>query len=128
MEELKRVQEMETYLSATDYSRPVIVHSASRGGVENMATRTARMDRLRKYLKRDIKALEELKLEAIAVVGLVDDPVQRDVLWEYYIRAAKNWESVAETLRYSRQHVTKLHGKALQVAREKMRLNASIHV
>ena len=125
--ELARLEEMEVYLSATDYSKPVVKHSASRGGVESVAmSASPRMDKLRGYLLKDIRALEDLKLEAIAVVGLVDDPIQRDVLWEYYIRAAKSWEAAAEALGYSRQHVTRLHGKALQVAREKMRLNESI--
>jgi hypothetical protein len=117
LRELRRLEDMVVYLSATDYARPVVQHSASRGAVERMATMTGRADRLREYLRGDVAALEQQKLDAIALIGMLEDPRQADVLWEYYVRAAKNWDEAADAVGYSRRQTLRLHGQALQALR-----------
>lgn len=121
LKELKRMEDEKVYLSATDYSRPVVRRSASRGAVERMAVMVDQTDRLRELLRQDVAELSQQKLEAIALIGLLDDSRQADVLWEYYIRAAKNWTAAADAVGYSKQHAQRLHGQALRVI--KMRLN-----
>ena len=112
MTELNRLRAMETYLSATDYSSPVVKRSAGRGNVERIAT-SSKLASLEQRIQRDIDELGDAKLEAISLISLVDDTRMTEILWEYYIRAVRSWDDVASAVGYSRQHVTKLHGKAL---------------
>lgn len=52
------------------------------------------------------------------LIDLVDDPVQREVLDRRYIRA-EMWEDIAMRMNYSRRHINRLHGWALQcIARQ----------
>ena len=52
------------------------------------------------------------------LIDLVADPVQREVLDRRYIRAER-WEDIAYNMHYSRQHINRLHGWALQyIARQ----------
>lgn len=122
--ELRRLEDMTVYLSATDYSRPVVQHAASRGTVERIATMTGRADRLRDYLLQDLQQLEQQKLDAIGLISRVEDPRQADVLWEYYIRAARSWDDAARAVGYSRRQTLRLHGQALQHLR--LALNGTV--
>lgn len=122
--ELRRLREMETYLRATDYASVVVAHSAGRGPVEQAAL-GSRLETMERCIRQDIAALTEAKLEAVALIGLLEDPRMTEILWEYYIHGVRTWDDVSEAVGYSRQYVTKLHGGALQLLREKMRLNAS---
>ena len=63
---------------------------------------------------------EKYRLEYIAafnrarhLIDLVADPVQREVLDRRYIRG-ELWEDIAYNMHYSRQHINRLHGWALQ--------------
>lgn len=47
------------------------------------------------------------------VIGTVPDAVQREVLTRRYI-IGQRWEDIAVVMNYSRQHITRLHGYALQ--------------
>lgn len=47
------------------------------------------------------------------IIASVDDGTQREVLTRRYI-VGQRWEDIAEVMNYSRQHVTRLHGYALQ--------------
>ena len=47
------------------------------------------------------------------VIGTVPDAVQREVLTRRYI-IGQRWEDIAFVMNYSRQHITRLHGYALQ--------------
>ena len=68
---------------------------------------------------------EKYRLEYIAafnrarhLIDLVADPVQREVLDRRYIRV-ELWEDIAYNMNYSRQHINRLHGWALQaIARQ----------
>lgn len=123
MAEIKCLEDMRTFLGATDYSAVVVMHSADRGPTERMAT-DERLDKLRQKLEEDVARLAEEKLEAIGLICSLDDSRMQMLLWEYYIRTAKNWEAAADAIGYSRQHATKLHGQALQL----LRLNASNNI
>ena len=63
---------------------------------------------------------EKLMQEMIAarqrtevLIASVPDAVQREVLTRRYI-IGQRWEDIAESMNYSRQHITRLHGYALQ--------------
>ena len=47
------------------------------------------------------------------IIGTVPDAVQREVLTRRYI-IGQRWEDIAVVMNYSRQHITRLHGYALQ--------------
>lgn len=115
---------MRICLSATDYSAVVVRHSASRGIVERIAT-DGKLDTLRRRLEDDIRRLAAEKMEAIALIGSIEDARMQDVLWEYYIRAAKNWDRAAENCGYSKRQAIRLHGQALQILRGKMSSNVT---
>lgn len=52
------------------------------------------------------------------LIDLVTDPVQREVLDRRYIRG-ELWEDIAYNMNYSRRHINRLHGWALQsIARQ----------
>lgn len=50
---------------------------------------------------------------AEVLIASVPDSVQREVLTRRYI-IGQTWEDIAESMNYSRQHVARLHGYALQ--------------
>ncbi len=114
--ELDRLREMRSYLSATEYDRPVVAHSAGRGSVEQMATDET-LDRLEQVYRADLHALAEAKLEAIGLIGLLEDSRMQEVLWEYYIRCAKSWDAAADALYMGRRTALRLHGRALNLLR-----------
>ena len=116
MAEIKRLEEMRTYLGATDYSAVVVKHSTGRGPTERMAT-NERLDRLRRRLEQDVQRLADEKLEAIALIGTLDDNRMQAVLWEYYIHAARNWEEAGQAAGYSERQARRIHGQALQQIR-----------
>ena len=68
---------------------------------------------------------EKYRLEYIAafnrarhLIDLVADPVQREVLDRRYMRG-ELWEDIAYNMHYSRRHINRLHGWALQsIARQ----------
>lgn len=74
------------------------------------------------YLKED---KEQHRREYIAafnraryLIDLVSDPIQREVLDRRYIRG-ELWEDIALHMNYSRRHINRLHGWALQsIARQ----------
>ena len=122
--ELDRLREMRSYLSATEYDRPVVANSTGRGPVERMATDES-LDRLDQTIREDIRAMSEAKLEAIGLISLLEDTRMKEILWEYYIRCAKSWDAVADSVGYTRRNCTRLHGRALQELR-RMSLNVPV--
>ena len=116
--ELQRLRAMEEYLKATDYSRPVVRHSADRGSVERIAT-SGKLATLERVIAREVELLAEAKLEAIALISTLKDREQQEVLWEYYIHAPKNWDAAADNLFMSRSKAIRLNGEALEALRKK---------
>ncbi len=111
--ELRRLREMETYISATDYSVARVRASSGRGSVERIAT-SGKLEKVERKIREDISELEEAKLEAIAMISLLEDPRDTEILWEYYIHAAKNWQEAASAVGYSKEYAIRRHGWALQ--------------
>lgn len=124
MAELRRLQDMEIYLSATDYSSPAVQHSPGRGPTETLAL-GSNLEQLEDQIRSELETLIRAKLQAVRLISLLDDKRMTEALWEYYIHSLRTWDDVADAMGYSRQHVTKLHGQALEKLKEKMRLNAS---
>ena len=117
MKEIKRLEETQTYLGATDYSAVVVKHSQDRGPTERLAT-DSRLESLRRKLAADIDRLADEKLVAISLIGMLEDARMQDILWEYYIRAvAKNWEEAGARCGYSERQARRIHGQALQLLR-----------
>lgn len=116
---LKKLRELEVYLSATDYERPAVRHSADRGSVERIAI-SSNVERLEKRIRQDVEDMATAKLEAIALISLLEDSRMEELLWEYYINNARNWDKAAEDCGYSKRQAIRLHGQALQILRGKM--------
>ena len=55
----------------------------------------------------------KIKQEILKAVSAVDNSTYRALLIERYINF-KTWEQIADYMNYSRMHVTRLHGRALQ--------------
>lgn len=60
-----------------------------------------------------LKELSRAREYAEHIIAAVPDKVQREVLTRRYI-IGQRWEDIAESMNYSRQHVTRLHGYALK--------------
>lgn len=69
---------------------------------------------------RLLQEMNTARQRAEKLIASVPDQAQREVLTRRYI-IGQRWEDIAECMGYSRQHVTRLHGYALQ----KMCLNVT---
>lgn len=92
-------------------------HERKGNPVENaycaLADYEAEADRL-------LQEMNTARQRAEKLIASVPDQAQREVLTRRYI-IGQRWEDIAESMNYSRQHVTRLHGYALQ----KMCLNVT---
>ena len=70
--------------------------------------------------KKLLQEMNTARQRAEKLIASVPDQAQREVLTRRYI-IGQRWEDIAECMGYSRQHVTRLHGYALQ----KMCLNVT---
>ena len=60
-----------------------------------------------------LKEMTSARERTERLINTVANPVQREVLTRRYI-IGQRWEDIAESMNYSRQHVTRLHGYALK--------------
>lgn len=60
-----------------------------------------------------LKEMSSARERTERLINTVANPVQREVLTRRYI-IGQRWEDIAESMNYSRQHVTRLHGYALK--------------
>ncbi len=60
-----------------------------------------------------LKEMSSAREHTERLIDTVANPVQREVLTRRYI-IGQRWEDIAESMNYSRQHVTRLHGYALK--------------
>ena len=96
------------------------VHERDGNSVERAYCRLADYeDELEEAFAKMVKSRER----AEKLINSVGDDAQREVLTRRYL-IGQRWEDIAYTMNYSRQHVTRLHGYALQ----KMCLNVTFSV
>lgn len=72
--------------------------------------------KLIEYAAAEDAALRQLitaRRKAEQLISALTDSKQREVITRRYI-IGQRWEDIAESMHYSRQHVTRLHGYALQ--------------
>lgn len=69
-------------------------------------------------INAEINKLVDLKAEIREKINQLSDERYIMVLTEYYLNC-KTWEQVAEDNNFSRRHIFKLHGQALQAFRKK---------
>ena len=102
---------------AVRYESDGSTHERKGNPVENaycaLADYEAEADRL-------LQEMNTARQRAEKLIASVPDQAQREVLTRRYI-IGQRWEDIAESMNYSRQHVTRLHGYALQ----KMCLNVT---
>lgn len=60
-----------------------------------------------------LKEMSSAREHTERLINTIANPVQREVLTRRYI-IGQRWEDIAESMNYSRQHVTRLHGYALK--------------
>lgn len=84
---------------------------------------TAKFDRyvelVGKYDKALMSALEA-KLEIEECIAKIDDVRYRNILRERYV-LSKSWERIMSDMAYERTHIFRLHGEALQAAKQFIR-------
>ena len=66
---------------------------------------------------RLLKEMNTARQKAEKIISSVPNQAQREVLTRRYI-IGQRWEDIALSMNYSRQHVTRLHGYALQTIRK----------
>ena len=66
---------------------------------------------------RLLKKMNTARQKAEKIISSVPNQAQREVLTRRYI-IGQRWEDIALSMNYSRQHVTRLHGYALQTIRK----------
>lgn len=66
---------------------------------------------------RLLQEMNTARQKAEKIISSVPDHAQREVLTRRYI-IGQRWEDIALSMNYSRQHVTRLHGYALQTIRK----------
>lgn len=95
---------------AVRYESDGSTHERKGNPVENayctLADYEAEADRL-------LQEMNSARQRAEKLIASVPDQAQREVLTRRYI-IGQRWEDIAESMNYSRQHVTRLHGYALQ--------------
>lgn len=83
-----------------------------------------KFDRLVEFdgmISEAIDKREHMRAEEMAVFDRLIDERERRIMYERYLNynmtgarpKLQSWESIADKLAYTRQHVTRLHGKAL---------------
>ncbi len=64
-------------------------------------------------LNNAVAEMVRCRKTAERIINSVEDRTQREVLTRRYI-IGQRWEDIAVVMNYSRQHITRLHGYALQ--------------
>lgn len=82
------------------------------GITDKMAEGAARLEEKSRALGDAYIRAQETFMRIEAVVALVPDPVQRQVLTLRYISRMK-WEDIAIEVAYSYRHLERIHGEAL---------------
>lgn len=83
------------------------------------SSRTTAEDRIVKYLEMEeeinamIDNMIDLKSKIFKEINLMSDNTLKAVLIRRYI-ANESWDTIAKELSYTKQHITKKHGEALQ--------------
>lgn len=75
-----------------------------------------------KWKTAELEALE-IKQQIFSVISGIQG-IEGDVLFGRYIEL-RMWDEIAEALHYSQQSVFRIHGRALQLVSENMRVNES---
>lgn len=125
-EELIQIRQIDKALRSTEleiarcradiYSVHAVDYSAERvsgGSHQDIADKIAILTELLDKANREWDQLINLRTEIRQKIANIDSYVFRAVLIEYYV-LQKNWEQVAENMGYSRQHIHRIYGKALQ--------------
>ena len=73
----------------------------------------ARLDELERRIDAYVDELVARKAEAFARIRRMPELSEQDVVIARYIQL-KSWRQIAQEMRYSEQHIYRLHGAALQ--------------
>lgn len=85
------------------------VHGAN---TDKMAPVVANLIEVERYIEKRSKELLQARMEAEKLIDSLSDERHRAVLKSYYF-SRRNWQDVADALRYDVRTATRLHGIAL---------------
>lgn len=82
---------------------------------DSMTGKVADISRYEKALRKHMRILEQRQAKAVDMIRRIPSSEQRQVMEAYYLsKDNPTWDDVADKLAYSRQHILRLHGDALQ--------------
>ncbi len=116
-----RLREEETYLSATDYSKVIVMSTTGRGSTEQIALQMADIDG---KLCQAVERLWKAKARAEALISTLKSSRHRDLMRRRYL-LCESWEQVAYEMHYGYRHVLKMHGAALEELKRNMAHNGT---
>lgn len=99
-----------TTMGSMDYAKDKVQAPAKNGA--NYERIIDKLVDLEQEVMKEIDALIDLRREAAALIQMVQDPAERDVLHYYYVEGL-TWEQTAEAAHISDRHVYRVHGRAL---------------
>lgn len=108
------LQEDLAFLRAVDYSKDRVSSGGSRGSVESTAIKIADAEG---EITGKIDEIVQAKRLVSHMIDKLPNGTQRAVMYNRYI-LLKTWEAIAVDLNYSRRHVLRIHGDALNQLRK----------
>lgn len=78
-----------------------------------MADRIVNIVDLNREINSDIDKYVNLKAEVICIIDKIENSECLDLIYKRYIHN-KNWNTIADEMKYSEKHIHKIHRRALK--------------
>ena len=109
---LQRVRELQD-LAAKATSTLSHMPMSATPNPHRMEDTIAKLVDMKNEVQNDIDALVDLKLDIVTTIRRVENPAHRTLLELRYL-CFMPWEAIAADMQYSKQHLFRLHGRALK--------------
>ena len=114
LEELEHLKSLALKITS---SMKADVVSGGGGNHDKVGDAVAKIVDLEREINESIDTFVDKKKEVSAVIEMIDDPKQIEVLYKRYFHC-KNWEQIACEMGYTYRNVCIIHGRALQTISE----------
>lgn len=113
-DEKRAEEEIETYRIKAMFpqSQEISDMPKGSGGQQDLSTYAADVDEMLHELRNCMNECLRLRTEIVTAIEQVPNVTERCVLKYRYIDGLK-WSAIADRMDYNRQHVLKIHGRAL---------------
>lgn len=101
------------YQKAFDNATSITAKSSLAGGGGSDPHKFDKVSISADQIKRQIAKCQRVKAEIIKAIGNLSSPVQRTILFDYYVQGM-NWGDISAQTNYSIRQAHRLHDKALE--------------